>query len=150
MPKEEVNVFWDEIHQMTATLAEQIKNAYQVDNIVSIARGGVVPARYIAKFLDIRKLYSIGIEFYNGDSRNKIPKIYQGLTQHFGTEDVTLIVDDVVDSGTSMLVAIKEVEKTGAKNIITCSLHYKKISKFKPDFYGVLVPDNIWLKYDWE
>ena len=147
----QINVSWEQIHTLTEALAEDISTEYTIDNIVAIARGGVVPARYFAKLLGIRRMYTLGVEFYiDEEQKLKIPTIYQGLTEPFNCDGTTLIVDDIVDSGGSMIVAVNEVSNKGACDIITCSLHYKPKSTYTPTFYGEKVPNDVWLKYDWE
>lgn len=146
----EIEVSWSEIHKITEDLAENISKKHKIDNIVAIARGGVVPARYFAKLLKIRRIHTLGIEFYDDDIKRSFPIIYQGFTNNFKRSDVILIIDDIVDSGESMLTAIEEVKKHGTENIVTSSLHYKKKSSYVPHFYGKLVPDEVWIKYDWE
>src|ERR1700756_1680363 len=63
-----------------------------------------------------------------------------------------LLVDDIADSGHSLIEVIKILKKLGCKesNIDTATLHYKIQSKFKPTFYGKQVPDYDWLNYPWE
>jgi len=120
-------------------------------SLVAISRGGLVPARYIAKRLGIRRIYSLGIEFYDDDdSKMKIPYVYQRLTNTFKPEDRVLIVDDIADSGETFKIAIKEVRDAGAEKIETCTIHYKPQSAYKPTYIGKVVSDKDWIVFPWE
>lgn len=144
-------VSWDEINSITKTLADDISKKHHIDCIVAIARGGLVPARYLAKYLNIKRIYTFGIEFYNDVNKKfRVPHIYQKFTTTFNANQVVLIVDDVIDSGESMGVVVNKVIKNGAKNFVTCSLHYKPKSTYKPSFYGKQIENTVWIKYDWE
>jgi len=147
------NISEKEIHKIIHNIINQINQNLDVKitDIVAIAKGGLIPARYIAKYLEIDKIYSIGIKYYTDIQKTmKVPHIYQHLTNKFHQSDVILIVDDVVDSGESISVAMTEVVKCGAKKIATASLHYKNKSKYIPDFYGEECPNELWLTYNWE
>jgi len=137
--------------KISRELGEEIRESYEIDCIVALSRGGLVPARYIASELDVDFIYTLGIKFYSDVNNNfKVPFVYQGLTNMFRKGDFVLIVDDIVDSGESIKLAMQEAFKHGAKDVITCSLHYKSKSAYKPDFYGHKVPNDTWIKYDWE
>ena len=54
-----------EIYEMTARLAEQIlKSKVEVDAIVGISRGGLLPARLMSDFLGVSQLEIVRAEFY--------------------------------------------------------------------------------------
>lgn len=135
-------------------LFNDIKKSHNITGIVAIARGGLVPARYLASLFGIRRIYSIGIEFYTENSRregaNNVPEIYQRLQNNFSADDIILLVDDIIDSGKSMWVATSELRRHGVSKIITCSLHYKPQSSFTPNFYAESIKNNTWVVYDWE
>lgn len=131
-------------------LSKAIKNKH-ITHIVAIARGGIVPARFICKFLDIRRIYTIGMEFYTDvNETKKTVNVYQSLTNRFNEDDSVLIIDDIADRGYSMLSAVEEVRKSGAKNITTCTLYYKDKSIVKPDFYYKKVKNNDWIMFPFE
>lgn len=139
------------MHKLTKKLVNKIIKTHKIDYIVGISRGGLIPARYIAKLLNIRRIYSIGIERYGEDTcGSDIPVVYQHLNQKFDPNKTILIVDDIIDSGKSMELSVKEVKNSGGINIITCSLHYKLNSQYTPTFYGERLKNDTWLVYDWE
>ena len=134
-------------------LAKEIRKKYEEDRIqiVALAKGGLVPARYLAKCLGIKRIYSIGIEYYSDVNQTfEVPYVYQKLTNDFKEKDIILIVDDIVDSGKTMGVAMQEIIDHKGKHVLGCSLHYKSKSTYTPDYYGEEVPDEVWVIYPWE
>jgi len=150
MPKR-VKITCPQGRNFTKSLAIDISEDYDIDSIVALSRGGLVPARYIATELDVDNIYTLGIRFYDRFNKKlKTPIIYQGFTHTFKRFERILIVDDIVDTGESIKTAVDLVTASKGRNIITCSLHYKPKSSIKPDYYYKEVSDNTWIVYDWE
>ena len=59
-----------------------------------------------------------------------------------------LVVDDVSDSGNSLIVVKKYIEGKGASEVKLATLHHKPWSKFKPDYFAEEVSE--WIIYPWE
>ena len=145
------NINCENVKRLTKCLAGDISEKYQIDSIIAIARGGIIPARYLATYLNVRKIYTIGVQFYSDvDKTFKVPHVYQQLPKNLPVTDFFLICDDIVDSGESMGVVINQLTNLGVKRYITCALHYKPKSTYKPTFYGEKLDNNVWAKYDWE
>ena len=142
-------VSWDQSYQMTFYLFEKmIEDGFFPDVIVGIARGGWIPARLLADFYGNRRTANIKIEFYDNTSRSsENPIITQEISE--GVEDkIVLIVDDVADTGKSLVAAIEHIKEMGAKEIKTATLYYKTHSIIKPDYY--INETQSWIVYPWE
>jgi hypoxanthine phosphoribosyltransferase len=59
-----------------------------------------------------------------------------------------LVVDDVSDSGHSLMAVKKYTEDKGAAIVKVATLHHKPWSEFKPDYYADMV--DKWILYPWE
>jgi hypothetical protein len=59
-----------------------------------------------------------------------------------------LIVDDITDTGESMIIAKEFVEKLNPKEIKTAAIFHIKTSKFVPDYYGKEI-DWVWVMWPW-
>jgi len=142
---------WKEIQEAAEQLAFDIKSKHTIEHVVAIARGGLIPAMLINQFLNVRRINSFGIEFYDKSKVQRVPKVYQEITEWFDNEKV-LIIDDIADSGTSMNIAIEEVIRRGCNknNIVTCTLHYKPRSINKPDFFYKTIDNDTWVAYPYE
>jgi len=142
-------VSWDQSYQMTFYLFEKMTDDnYYPDIIVGIARGGWIPARLLADFYGNRRTANIKIEFYNNTSRaTDKPIITQEISEKV-EDKIVLIVDDVADSGKSLMAAIEHIKEMGAKEIRTATLYYKKQSIIKPEYY--IKETKAWIVYPWE
>ena len=60
-----------------------------------------------------------------------------------------LIVDDIVDTGESMLSAKAYVEGRNPIEVRTASLQYMGCSKIDPDYVGERLEDWAWIVYPW-
>jgi hypoxanthine phosphoribosyltransferase len=140
---------WDEIEEITKKLAENIKKSrFKFDWIVGISRGGLVPARLLSDYLDCSKVAIMRVEFYENVGKTKdFPRITQPVGVSLKGKNV-LLVDDVADTGRSLVVAKDHIKRKGAKEIKIATLHYKPISIFKPDFY--VIETSAWIIYPWE
>ncbi|MCG3222586.1 MAG: phosphoribosyltransferase [Candidatus Heimdallarchaeota archaeon] len=142
-------VSWDQSYQMTFYLFEKITDdEFFPDVIVGIARGGWIPARLLADFYGNKRTANIKIEFYDNTSRvSDDPIITQEISEDVENK-VVLVVDDVADSGKSLIAAVEHVKNKNPKEIRTATLYYKKHSILKPDYY--IRETQSWVVYPWE
>lgn len=142
-----LNVSWDEVEKMCKYLAKEILETFHVNAIVGIGRGGWVPARVLADLLNIKDLGSIKVESYIGIESKKEPMITQDVSINLKDKNV-LLVDDVADSGESLILAKNYLLKKNPKKLKTAVLYYKLKSKIIPDFY--VKETDKWIIYPWE
>ncbi len=111
---------WDELFFDTVRLSEKIlmKN-YRADAIVAIARGGWIVGRLLSDLLEQPNLINLRIEFYDSIGKTKDdPKIVQPIVANIKGFRV-LIVDDVVDTGITLLKAVQHVIELGVSEVKT-------------------------------
>jgi hypothetical protein len=140
---------WEELHEVIKEIAMKIKkDNYQPDMVIALSRGGLVPARLICDFMIIKDLTSVQVDHWgitatkNGKAHLRYP-ISADLS---GKK--TLIVDDITDTGESMMIAKEFVEKLSPQEIRTSAIFHIKTSKFVPDYYGKQI-DWIWVIWPW-
>ncbi|QGA53490.1 phosphoribosyltransferase [Sulfolobus sp. E5-1-F] len=153
MPKIPVKVVtWDEIVNLSTKLAEKIKdNDYNVDVIVAIARGGLVPARLVADVLGVFDILSIKIEHWIVTaSHTPEAKVKYPFKVDLSGKNV-IIVDDITDTGDSIELARKYVtENFSPKEVKTATLQYiKPAAKIMPDYYAEEIVNWAWFMYPW-
>lgn len=112
------SVNWKDFERAAKDLAIKIESEkWDIGSVYGIPRGGLI--------LAVRLSHLLGIPYTN--------KIHPD----------TLVVDDVSDSGESLLVAL------GFQECRVATWHYKpKTSKFKPDVYAEETDE--WIVYPWE
>ncbi len=144
-------VKWEEVEDWTLSLAKKVlSSGFKPEAIVAIARGGLCVARILADALDVNHIYSFKVEHW-GDTatitRNEAV-ILQPLTEEVRGKSV-LLVDDIVDTGKSLLVGLRHVRERGAKEVKTAAMQWIVNATFKPDFYGTEVREWVWFIYPW-
>jgi len=140
---------WDNVQWLSEKVSDLIMDSgYKPDLMIAISRGGFDPARIISDQLNIRKLASLQIIYYTGlNSRKDEPEVLFPLNAQVEGLKV-LVVDDVSDSGNSLIMVKKYVEEKGASEVKIATLHHKPWSKLMPDFYAEEV--DKWIIYPWE
>ncbi|MDD5022600.1 MAG: phosphoribosyltransferase [Candidatus ainarchaeum sp.] len=139
---------WNEIEKMCKALSKKIEQEFKPDIIVSILRGGMVPARIFSDLLHNRNVASMRVEFYSGiEKTKKEPIISQTISCDVKNKRI-LLVDDVSDSGYSMKKAVEYLKEKNPSEIRTVAIHYKPKSIFKPDYF--YEETEAWIIYPWE
>ena len=138
-------------------LAHKIRSdrVWQPNIVITMAKGGLIPARLLAKTLGITRILSYGISFYDeNDQKTVDPVIYQGLEgcEPYLKDKNILLVDDISDTGESFRSCITHLKDMGVyhKNIRSSSLFYKKRGSYIPTYNFGVLNDDIWAHFPWE
>jgi uncharacterized protein len=144
-------ITWNRVYTLSRLLALNIRESgYTPDIIVAIGRGGYVPARILADYLDMMALTSMKIEHYaRGADKQTEARVKYPLGENV-TGMRVLVVDDVSDSGDTFQVALAHIrERFQPAAIKTAVLHHKIVSTYKPDFFAQRVVKWRWIIYPW-
>ena len=143
-------VSWDEVSMLAKKLAFNIKNSgFKPDLVIGIARGGLVPARIVCDYLLQKDLAAIKVEHWGiaaialGKAEIKFP-----LPIDISGKKV-LIVDNVVDTGDTFIVAMDYVKGKNPLEVKSSVLHYKTCSTFVPDYWAEKQDEWKWVIYPW-
>ena len=142
-------VWWERLYELCFRLYQKIVNSkFTPDVIVGVARGGWVPARILSDLFFTKDTANVKVDLYRGIyERESAPKISQSMPKDMQWEH-PLLVDDVSDSGDSLIAAMKHLEERGYKSIRTATLHMKPWTSLVPNFY--VVRTDAWIIYPWE
>ncbi|WP_297192981.1 phosphoribosyltransferase family protein [uncultured Campylobacter sp.] len=126
---------YDEFKEDVKILARQIKKDFNPDAIVAVARGGLSLAHSLATALSNRNLFVLNSIHYDDTKKLDYIKIFN--IPDLKEFKKVIIVDDLVDSGESMM-EIKKVlsEKFKEIDFKVATIFYKDKAIFKPDFYA--------------
>ncbi len=153
MPRVPVKlVSWSDIVEWSWGLAQKIKaSGYKPDVVIAIARGGYVPARLICDFLSIENLISIQSQHWTEAALKGEKALikFEYVVDLRGLK--ALLVDDIVDTGDSMILAKRFIEeKWKPAELKTAALQWiSTVAKIKPDFYYMEVKEWVWFQYPW-
>ena len=140
---------WDLFENLSKKVAGRIKeNGYQPDFMVGLARGGWVLSRVLCDYLGVKDLVSLKVEHWgvtatpDGKAQIKYPFDIDLSGRH------VLVVDDITDTGESMMIAAEYVQSKNPAQIKTAALRHIEGSKFTPDFYGDIIKWR-WVVFPW-
>lgn len=135
---------WQEFGDACRTLTRMvIDSGFVPDLILSITRGGLLPAGAIAYALDNKNLHIINVEFYTGvDERLPEPIFVPPLpATNYLAEKRILIVDDVADTGETLRLVRDFADRVAAesrvavlyekpRSIIACDYVWKRTDRW--------------------
>lgn len=140
---------WDYLNKSCKEVVRKMKkDRFRPDVVIALSRGGFVPARSICDMLIVKDLVSIKVDHW-GLTATKDGKanIRYPLKVDLTGKKI-LIVDDITDSGESMIVSLDFLKSLNPKEIKTATALHIKTSKFKPDYYGEEI-DWKWVIFPW-
>jgi hypoxanthine phosphoribosyltransferase len=140
-------VDWGKLERLVMDLAERVR-ADHFDVMLSITRGGLVPAGMLAYRLGIRDVRVAAVAFYDDQGRpGAQPTFLQFPADPLLNGKRVLIVDEVWDTGTTIDAVVERV-RLGGGEPTTAVLHYKPArSKVRstPDHF--VVSTDAWVVY---
>jgi len=135
--------------------------------VVGIGRGGLIPAQYVAYGLGIRDIAIIQSKLYNGTEKGSeaTMEVSGTLMLDYESYDNILLVDDLVDTGTTIDVLLdlmeemaKEMNKDSKKYpIIIPVVLYSQLNKKESKDKGLVVGEflkrknnkKLWVNFPW-
>jgi len=140
---------WNRMCAVLLSLAGKIiKSGFVPDVIVGVSRGGWIPARVLCDLLGTPVLASVGVESYTGVGERKgQPRLTQPLSAAISGKKV-LVVDEVADTGKSLMLVKEYVIKEGSKDVRTVTMYTKPWTTVKPDYHQK--ETSRWIVFPWE
>lgn len=124
------------VTRLSRKLAHKIQDSgFNPDIVISIARGGYIPARLICDYLYLYNLTSIRIKHYTGSDKAEAAQLIDPLSINIKGMKV-LLVDDIDDTGDTLQVALNYLASFNPVEIKIAVLHHKVISSLVPDYYA--------------
>ena len=145
-------VSWDEIVEWSLGLSRIVtRDGWMPDVIVAVARGGYVPARLLADFLDVNNMLSVQSQHWTEAARAEERAILKYPFKVDLNGENVLVVDDIVDTGETLKLARDYVtDNWNPGNVRTAALQWiSSVAKFEPDYYYIEVKDWTWFQYPW-
>ena len=138
-------VTWGDIEEWSKDIVRKvIESEYEPEIVIGLARGGLVPARLIADYLNIKDLYAVKTEHWGLTATpDGKARLAQGLQVSIEGKKI-LVVDDITDTGQSLKLALDHVINHAPKEAKTATLLHITHSKYVPDYYSEEVPENNW------
>lgn len=141
-------VSWEEFGSLAERLATSIaRSRERYELVIGILRGGGPLALVVADRIKSRVDF-INVKSYVGVGSRKEPSVLSTITENIGGRN-TLIVDDLIDEGTTMKFIVSFLRDNYRPKLLRTSvLFVKPWSKFKPDYYLDTIEE--WVVFPWE
>ena len=135
---------YNEFRKDLKILIEKIDQ--NVDTLVPISRGGLCMGQMLGEFYNLRQVYAINTIGYEGTKKLDEVKVFH--LPNLENSNRVLIVDDIVDSGDTLVVVLDVLKKKYPKvTFYTASLFYKRTSLIEPTWW-VKEPKG-WIEFFW-
>ncbi len=134
-------VSWEELHRNARVLAWRLVQGGPYDGVVAITRGGLVPAAIVARELNLRLVDTICIATYEHKDQGE-PNILKSVE---GTGAGMLIVDDLVDTGTTA-----KIVRDMLPDAHFATIYAKPAGKPMVDTFVTEVSQDTWILFPWD
>ena len=142
-------VSWDEFHRDARALAWRLAGAGPFQAIVTVTRGGLVPAAIVARELGIRLIETVCVESYSHQTQGdlRLVKTVSAEIVRIGGGDGkgVLIVDDLVDTGKTAKVVRDLLPKAHFATV-----YAKPMGRPMVDTFITEVSQDTWIFFPWD
>lgn len=150
-----LHVDWEHYHRMIERLALQVHaSGYRFDSLLCLARGGLRVGDVISRLFEV-PLAILATSSYRaaaGTEQGTLDIAEYITTTGGELHGNLLLVDDLVDSGATLLRAVEHLRRRYPllREVRTAVLWYKAVSTAKPDYYVQFLPDSPWIHQPFE
>lgn len=146
-------ITYSDMEEMSKVLIQSItEKKGKPSAIVYIERGGMVPAHMLHNLLGGVELFRIRASYYSGiGTASKDVEVYnipEGLKEI--SEGYILLIDEIVDTGKTMIKILEELGKMAKAEIVTSTIYLKTDAAITPDFYAKTVASDTWVVLPYE
>lgn len=143
-------ISWSEAIDLCYELAKNIiASGFKPDVIVAVLRGGAVPALILSDVMGIDEFYGIRIKHWGIAKEVYVNPVVDQVPQGRLEGRKVLVVDEVADSGKSLIKAVNELNALKPALVKTAVLHVKPSSIIQPDYYARKLDRWVWVFYPW-
>ena len=138
---------YDEFAVDAKKMAKQIKDEFDPEVILAVARGGLTLGHSLAVALNNRNLFTLNSIHY--EDTNKLDTINIFNVPDLSKYTKILLVDDIIDSGESMVEIKRELLKRYPNlDIKIATIFYKEKALLLPEFKVKEAHD--WIEFFWD
>jgi hypoxanthine phosphoribosyltransferase len=148
---EKVYLSWNDVSRLINRIVPQVSGHF--DALISITRGGIVPAGLLSERLRIPQVFIASVYFFHEDDEAvDWPIFLQFPHDNLLHDKRILVVDDIWDKGVTITHVRERVQQAGGEPV-TLVLHYRPSSSLvpsdqSPDVFGEETENYI--IYPWE
>jgi len=135
---------YEEFREDLKILTQQIDEPFDV--LLPISRGGLSMGQMLGEFYDIREVYAINTIGY--DDTDKLDEVKVFNIPILKEHQRVLILDDIVDSGDTLVEVLKVLQTRYPKTIFeSASIFYKPTAIIEPTWW--VKEAKGWIEFFW-
>ncbi|GAC1333035.1 MAG: xanthine phosphoribosyltransferase [Beijerinckiaceae bacterium] len=138
-------VSWDQFHRDARALAWRLAGSGPFEVIVTITRGGLVPAAIVARELGIRIIETVSIASYRDKAQGGLAVLKGVAPDILARGKGVLIVDDLVDTGATARIVR---DMLPAAHLAT--VYAKPQGRPLVDTFITEVSQDTWIYFPWD
>jgi xanthine phosphoribosyltransferase len=141
-------VSWDQFPRDARALAWRLASAGPFDAIVTITRGGLVPAAIVARELEIRVIETVCVASYHDYKTQGGLQVLKTIAPDVARLDEgakVLIVDDLVDTGATAKIVREMLPRAHFATV-----YAKPLGRPIVDTFITEVSQDTWIYFPWD
>jgi xanthine phosphoribosyltransferase len=140
-------VSWDQFHRDSRALAWRLAGTGTYSAIVSITRGGLVPAAIVARELGIRVIETISIASYSDEFKQGELRVLKDISKELRAKpgERLLVIDDLVDTGKTM-----QLVRQLLPDAHVATVYAKPLGRPLVDTFVTEVSQDTWIYFPWD
>ncbi len=129
-------ITWERFEQLTRRLTEQLAPC-GVEVVIGIARGGLFPATVVACSLRC-EFFPVRLTRRIKDQPTFARPIWQVDVSTQVADKIVAVVDEIADTGETLVLAAQRIKQNGAARVVTASLVSHSWAQPPPDVSGMV------------
>lgn len=148
-PERMFPVSWDQFHRDCRALTWRLNGLGPFRAVIGITRGGLVPATIVARELGVRIIDTVCVASYDHQTQGEVT-VLKGVSDTIntlgqGTGKDLLIVDDLVDTGTTARIV-----RGLLPDAHFATVYAKPMGKPLVDTFITEVSQDTWIYFPWD
>lgn len=140
-------VSWEQFHRDCRALAWRLSESAPFSALITVTRGGLVPAAIVARELDIRIIETICVASYTENHSAGTVRLLKPVADHFIADDGAglLVVDDLVDTGQTARLLRSVLPKAHF-----AAVYAKPLGRGLVNTFITEVSQDTWIYFPWD
>lgn len=138
-------VSWDQFHRDARALAWRLSGQGAWQAVVTITRGGLVPAAVVARELGIRVIETVCVASYDYDRQGPLSVLKAISPEIVALGKGVLVIDDLVDTGRTAKLVREMVPLAHF-----AAIYAKPMGRPMVDTFITEVSQDTWIFFPWD
>jgi xanthine phosphoribosyltransferase len=141
-------VSWDQFHRDARALAWRLSGVGPFEAIVTVTRGGLVPAAIVARELGTRVIETVCIASYHDYKTQGGLQVLKGISPEIAKSAdgaKILVIDDLVDTGATARI-VRDMLPTAH----FATVYAKPLGRPLVDTFVTEVSQDTWIYFPWD